>query len=695
MVSRLSVNALLKSVIAIVGAAVMTTLLLSAWGSWSRLQIANQIAAAADSSKYLFTTLHNLRTDRGMTNRELLADRQTVNGRLAPLRTAQISALKSALVALEAVDFPDRQAVLSELSQATRKLAALHDETMAAFTQPKAARRAGLAKEYLDHSTAVFEMAYQLSLRLTRRVKLEDAFVDQLMEIKQLAWMAREFGGDASAMMNSALDGQQLPADPMAIYSAYESKIEATWAVLENLAGGLPLPARFAEALERAKREYFAHDYHDARFKTMKALVAGDRSGIDINYWSQGATTKLATFIDVAETALDIAAAHAQSQHASAARSLTAVIALLVIAGLAVAGTILLISRRVTGPLLTIQEAMRRLAGGDLSAQVSFPGRTDEIGALGHAAQAFKDSMIEAERLRNAQKHAEEQADEARKAELARLGNEFQATVGNIVNAVSSASTELERAARTLDGNAQTTQQLSRSAALASEEASANVQSVATASEQMTGSVNEISRQVQESSRIAIEAVKQAKLTDARITELSTASGRIGDVVKLITAIAGQTNLLALNATIEAARAGDAGRGFAVVAQEVKGLASQTAKATEEISAQISGMQAVTGDSVLEIREIGIIIGRISEIAASIAAAVEEQGATTQEISRNVQQAAKGTSEVASNVGSLSRGANETGTASTQVLGSAQSLSRESQRLKIEVEKFVATVRAG
>ena len=210
----------------------------------------------------------------------------------------------------------------------------------------------------------------------------------------------------------------------------------------------------------------------------------------------------------------------------------------------------------------------------------------------------------------------------------------------------------------------------------------------------MTSSVNEIARQVHESSTIAGEAVKQAEKTDERITRLSQAASRIGDVVKLITAIAEQTNLLALNATIEAARAGEAGRGFAVVAQEVKALAAQTAKATDEIGTQISSMQAATQESVGAIKEIGGTIGRISEIASAIAAAVEQQGAATAEISRNVQQAAHGTGQVATNITEVNRGASETGSASSQVLGSAQSLSRESGRLKVEVEKFVNTVRA-
>jgi methyl-accepting chemotaxis protein len=277
---------------------------------------------------------------------------------------------------------------------------------------------------------------------------------------------------------------------------------------------------------------------------------------------------------------------------------------------------------------------------------------------------------------------------------LRKLADGFSATVGAIVDTVSSASTELEASAGTLTGTAEQTQARSGAVAAAAEQASANVQSVASAAEEMTSSVHEISRQVQESSKIASAAVTQAQETDARINALSQAAGRIGDVVKLITAIAEQTNLLALNATIEAARAGEAGRGFAVVASEVKQLASQTAKATEEISVQIAGMQTATQESVAAIKQIGDTIGQISEISAAIAAAVEEQGAATSEIARNVGEAAKGTAQVASNIVEVNSGAGETGAASTEVLAAARSLSGESNRLKLEVDKFLVTVRA-
>ncbi len=388
-----------------------------------------------------------------------------------------------------------------------------------------------------------------------------------------------------------------------------------------------------------------------------------------------------------AKDATDAAAANY-----SAARTIT--LAMLALGLLIAIGAMAFSFFGIARPIGRITGAMGVLAGGDTTTEIPFAARRDEIGRIAAAVQVFKDNMIRARELEAEAAETAARTAAQRKADMHKLADDFEAAVGEIVDTVSSASTELEAAAGTLTKTAEITQELSGSVAAASEQASANVQSVASATEEMTSSVNEISRQVQESSRIAIEAVKQAQQTDARINELSQAAGRIGDVVKLITAIAEQTNLLALNATIEAARAGEAGRGFAVVASEVKALAAQTGKATEEIGTQISGMQAATQESVAAIKAIGQTIGRISEIAATIAAAVEEQGAATQEIARNVGEAARGTTQVANNITDVNRGATETGSASSQVLSSAQSLSSESNHLKIEVEKFLTTVRA-
>ena len=345
-------------------------------------------------------------------------------------------------------------------------------------------------------------------------------------------------------------------------------------------------------------------------------------------------------------------------------------------------------------PIGRITQSMGVLAGGDMQAEIPFALRKDEIGKMAAAVQVFKDNMIRARELEAEASETAVRTAAQRKADMHKLADDFQTAVGEIIQTVSSASTELEAAAGTLTTTADNTQQLSGAVAAASEQASANVQSVASATEEMTSSVNEISRQVQESAKISGEAVRQAHETDARINELSQAAGRIGDVVKLITSVAEQTNLLALNATIEAARAGEAGRGFAVVASEVKQLASQTAKATEEIGTQIAGMQSATQDAVTSIKEIGQTIGRISEIATTIASAVEEQGAATQEIGRNIQQAAQVTSQVATSISDVNEGAGETGAASAQVLASAQSLSKDSNHLKLEVDKFLSTVRA-
>jgi methyl-accepting chemotaxis protein len=353
------------------------------------------------------------------------------------------------------------------------------------------------------------------------------------------------------------------------------------------------------------------------------------------------------------------------------------------------------LGKGISRPMTRMCNAMRKLAAGHFDVVLPGLGRKDELGEMASAVEEFKvQAVARAERDAATQEAQNKAAGAARRAELIRFADDFEAAVGAIVANVSSSAVQLEAAAGTLTRTAETTQSLSSQVAGASEEASGNMQSVASATEELSASVDEIGRRVKESSQIAEAAVRQAEQTDGRIGKLSRAAQEIGDVVKLITAIAEQTNLLALNATIEAARAGDAGRGFAVVASEVKSLASQTAKATDEISNHISGMQGATQESVAAIKEIGGTIGKISDIASTIASAVEQQSSATQEIARSVQNVAQGTQEAAASVMQVNRGATETGSASEEVLNSARSLSSESTRLREELDRFMANIRA-
>jgi methyl-accepting chemotaxis protein len=360
---------------------------------------------------------------------------------------------------------------------------------------------------------------------------------------------------------------------------------------------------------------------------------------------------------------------------------------------LALVMTMLLV-RRVTKPLRAVADTLTVLADGRADVEVRHADRHDEIGMIARTVGVFKSNRIERRQLEAERISAEKQAMEQRKMELNRFVESFRAKIGGIIEQVLNSSGQFERDARTLSITAHSTAEMSAQSADASRQASEHVRSAATASNELSQSIVEISRRVQDSNSVAADAVKQANATDERMAELSTAGDRIGDVVKLITSIAEQTNLLALNATIEAARAGDAGRGFAVVAQEVKNLAGQTAKATDEISSHIVNMQRATGESVDAIKAIGQTIERISEITTSISSAVEEQGTATQNIAQGVQAAAGGTIDVAENIERVAHGASETETTSGQMLRSAKALSEVSIHLKDEVEKFLDTVRA-
>jgi methyl-accepting chemotaxis protein len=353
----------------------------------------------------------------------------------------------------------------------------------------------------------------------------------------------------------------------------------------------------------------------------------------------------------------------------------------------------LVVGRGVSAPIIGMTAAMTKLAGGDKGIHIPGVGQTNEIGNMAAAVQVFKDSMIRADELAAEQRQAQERR-EKRGARMEGSIRNFDQSVAGLLKSLAAASTQLQSTAQAMSSTAANTTSRASAAATASEHASANVQTVAGAAEELTASINEISRQVTESTQISSKATADANNTNAQMQSLAATAQKIGDVVKLINDIAGQTNLLALNATIEAARAGEAGKGFAVVASEVKSLATQTAKATEDISAQVKAIQGATVDSVRAIEGITGTITRINEIATTVASAVEEQGAATQEIARNVQQASVGTADVSSNIAGVTQAANETSTAAAQVQQAAADVATQGEKLRREVDQFLADLRA-
>ncbi|PSO18444.1 chemotaxis protein [Bradyrhizobium sp. MOS003] len=637
--------------------------------------------------------------ERGMTNAALNAPETIATDHRAEIdgiRAASGHAFREAAGRLRNLPvMKSAEPRISEAELALQAFEGLRRQVDADLAKPKAERDPAVVNAVVPALTELIELAAnRLRLTLETWTDSPSATMTRLVGLRHLTAKMAESAGRERALLAGLISAHaKLTADGLGLMSGFRGHVELAWETISPIAQRADVSADLGQAIESVEQKYF-QAYGSLRADLIKDGKAGAYKITGKDYMAS-ATSAINAILQLGRAI----AADADREAAELASRGTS--------NLVVSGGILLASvalallsfwvafSRIVRPLSALTGAMGELASGNFSVVLPGLGRKDEIGDMAHAVEVFKVKAEEKARLEADAKIAQDRiAADQRKADMHRLAGAFESAIGEIVETVSSASTELEASAGTLNSTAGRAQELAIVVAAASEEASTNVQSVASATEELSSSVNEISRRVQDQARMANEAVGQAERTNGRIGELARAASRIGDVIVLIDQIAGQTNLLALNATIEAARAGDAGRGFAVVASEVKALAEQTAKATGEITQQIAGIQTATEDSVGAIREISGSIGRLSEIASAIAAAIEEQGAATQEIARNVQNAAQGTQQVSANIGNVQHGANETGSASSQVLSAAQMLSSDSNRLKLEVSKFLETVRA-
>jgi methyl-accepting chemotaxis protein len=696
MLNRLTVAALLKAVILTTALFIVLGVSFSAWESWQRLQTANRISLVADVSANLFKAMHNLRTDRSTTNRLLNSDQPVdseVDKYLRGIRDAEMPAMRNALELLPTIEFAQQKTLVPELDRLFKTVTAEQKEFWEEVAKPKASRRAGLAKEYFETANGLLETLDKLSGALAADVNHQDATIDQLLAIKQIAWLLRNTAGEASLAVSNAINTGKMSPEGLQAYTKFAGGIDAAWSALELTAAGMQLPPALASAIAATKTAYFEPQYVALRDRLINAVAKGEKPELTANQWTPITVGRLATAVAVAEAALEAAKDHTALQRSVALRSLIVQLALLAAAIALTVGAMMMVGGRVIKPLHRIRDAMLKVANGDLTVESGYGARHDEIGALAGALETFKrqaaDKLrIEAqERERNAGAATRQRAIEASVAE-------FEGTIRSTLQQLSDASGQMRATSSGLSTVSLKTNERVEVAQKASSEASMSVDSVAAASEELSASINDISQQAAHAAGIASRAVDQARMTDGTVQGLAKSAGRIGEVVGLINTIAAQTNLLALNATIEAARAGEAGRGFAVVASEVKSLASQTAKATDEISEQIADIQKVAGEAIDAIKSIGGIIGEVNEVATAIAAAVQEQGAATQEITRSTQYAAQGTKNVSENIGGVKTDADAAAAAAENVKAASQTLETQSKHLGSQVTEFLGRIRA-
>jgi methyl-accepting chemotaxis protein len=696
----LSVRALLFGAVAALSAVTAAGLGWHAKTAWSALGRA-EVAREADIAASRFAAgLFEVLMERLATNNALQAPDPAGADALREIarrRAAVAADFAPGLETLSRQPFHGREALLRDLRGALERADDARRRADAALRLPRDARDEALRRDYVPTVTASVNAALAVWFAASHTVAAADPALARLAVLRELGWRARDTaGGERSNVASAMAAGQPVAADLIAANAAVRSRVDLLWQQIETLAPEADPATHPAlrDALRGAKREYFqAFRNLTQEMVRAGAVAPGGRYPMEASRYVDTTTPQLGALLDVMHAAGRVSAERADALVAEAQGELVMAGLLVVVALLAAMAALWVVARRVVRPLGALANETARIASGDLDAEVSGAARGDEVGRLAAALESLRDG---ARRARAAEVEAEAARGRAAAERLAgrqAMAEELERSVGAVAGSLGVAASELQATAERLAGTADRTAEQAAAAASGASQASGNVQAVAASAEQMAASVAEITRQVAEAATVARQASDEARATDATVRSLAEAAARIGEVVRLIADIAGRTNLLALNATIEAARAGEAGKGFAVVASEVKALASQTAKATEEIGGQISAMQGATEAAVQAIRRIGATVDRSSEIASVIAAAVEEQGAATREIARTVGEAAAGTGEVSAQVERVTEGVGDTTGALRGLRGGIDGVARQGETLRAEIGGVVARLR--